>query len=74
MSPEKSGKTSETHDIDEATQQDTLKEENNFGTQNSTGDDLSHDHDLSENTLITAVQKLIQLGGLTFSIGAIRDL
>jgi len=27
MSPEKSGKTSETHDIDEATQQDTLKEE-----------------------------------------------
>ena len=30
MSPEKSGKTSETHDIDEATQQDTLKEENNF--------------------------------------------
>ena len=74
MSPEKSGKTSETHDIDEATQQDTLKDENNFGTQNSTGDDLSHDHDLSENTLITAVQKLIQLGGLTFSIGAIRDL
>ena len=74
MSPEKSGKTSETHNIDEATQQDTLKEENNFGTQNSTGDDLSHDHDLSENTLITAVQKLIQLGGLTFSIGAIRDL
>ena len=74
MSPEKSGKTSETHDIDEATQQYTLKEENNFGTQNSTGDDLSHDHDLSENTLITAVQKLIQLGGLTFSIGAIRDL
>ena len=74
MSPEKSGKTSETHDIDEATQQDTLKDENNFGTQNSTGDDLSHDHDLSENSLITAVQKLIQLGGLTFSIGAIRDL
>ena len=74
MSPEKSGKTSETHDIDEATKQDTLKDENNFGTQNSTGDDLSHDHDLSENTLITAVQKLIQLGGLTFSIGAIRDL
>ena len=74
MSPEKSGKTSETHNIDEATQQDTLKDENNFGTQNSTGDDLSHDHDLSENTLITAVQKLIQLGGLTFSIGAIRDL
>ena len=74
MSPEKSGKTSETHDIDEATQQDTLKEENNFGTQISTGGYLGHDQDRSENTLITAVQRLIQLGGLTFSIGAIRDL
>ena len=74
MSPEKSGKTSDNHDIVEATQQDTLKEENNFGTEISTGDYLGHDHDLSENALITAVQRLIQLGGLTFSIGAIRDL
>jgi ATP-binding cassette, subfamily C, bacterial LapB len=74
MSSEKSGKTSDNHDIVEAIQQDTLKEENNFGTQISTGGYLGHDQDRSENTLITAVQQLIQLGGLTFSIGAIRDL
>ena len=44
------------------------------------GDEISHineteeNNNLLENTLINAVQRLIQLGGSAFSIGAIRDL
>ena len=44
------------------------------------GDEISHINETEENnnlletTLINAVQRLIQLGGSAFSIGAIRDL
>lgn len=74
MSPKKSAETSGKHDVVEATYQDTLNEESNTDTQISNSDDLDQNHSLSENTLITSVQRLLQLGGFTFSTGAIRDL
>ena len=74
MSPKKSDGTSGKHDVVEATYQDILNEENNTDTQISDSNDLDQNHSLLENTLITAVQRLLQLGGFTFSIGAIRDL
>lgn len=71
MSSKKNDETSGKHDIVEATYQDTLKDENNSGKQISNSDDSGQNHSLLENSLITAVQGFLQLGGFTFSIGAI---
>ena len=73
MSTENNDKSSENQN-DNGTLNNNLEEDQAPNDQIPNIDDKPIIHNLIENSLIIAVQRLIKINGLSFSIGAIRDL